>query len=167
MSSLTFWREFSPVSVQSHAPVAILLSTAQCNVDVPIHSLCDHHDVMMLSGRNGISYKNIIAGKKKEFQRYKKTQDTATLSFRRLYSSNQVSLFLWFFTPPLCSIGDQMLSRGLPSNSFQLLNFKVSLCNPGQSLIFSSSSSLIQIRQSKHSKAVSHCLLPRLSKPVN
>lgn len=65
MSSLTFWREFSPVSVQSHAPVAILLSTAQCNVDVPIHSLCDHHDVMMLGGRNGISYKNLIAGKKR------------------------------------------------------------------------------------------------------
>lgn len=65
MSSLTFWWEFSPVSIQPLAAVAILLSTAHCSVDVPIHSLCDHDDVMMFSGRNGISYKNITAGKKR------------------------------------------------------------------------------------------------------
>lgn len=67
MSSLIFWREFSPGSIQPHAAVALLLSTAQCSVDVPIHSLCDHDDVMMLSGRNGNTYKNFIARKKKRF----------------------------------------------------------------------------------------------------
>lgn len=33
-------------------------------VDVPIHSLCDHHDVTMFGRRNGISYRNITAEKK-------------------------------------------------------------------------------------------------------
>ena len=65
MSFLTFWRESSPVSIKLHAAVAILLSTAQCSVDVPIHSLCDHHDVTMFRARNGISYRNITAEKKR------------------------------------------------------------------------------------------------------
>lgn len=65
MSPLIFWREFSPGSIQPHTAVAILLSTAPCSVDVLIPSLCDHDDVMMFSGRNGISYKNIIARKKR------------------------------------------------------------------------------------------------------
>lgn len=64
MSSLTFWRESSSVSIPLHAAAAILLSTAQYSVDVPVHSLCDHHDVTMFWGRNGISYRNITAGKK-------------------------------------------------------------------------------------------------------
>lgn len=69
MSFLTFWRESSPVSIHFHADAAVLLSTAQYSVDVPIHSHYDHRDVMVVrEGRNGTTYTNITAEKKKNLE---------------------------------------------------------------------------------------------------
>lgn len=145
MSSLIFWIEFSPGSIQPHAAVAILLSTVQCSVDVPIHSLCDHDDVMMFSGRNGISYIAIIVRKKRGSRNIRILKTQLHLVSGGWTAQIRFPCFHGFFAPPLCSVGNQMLSRGLPSNSFQLPNFKVSPCNPGQSLIFSSSSSWFRL----------------------